>query len=137
MSASGGVEETVTVVPVANPALGADWSYTLTQPGILIAVGAILTTSATVANRLPRLRFTDNAAHILCDAPGQSTEAASTAIRFCWFMGAVNIGTGGDESMGLPMNLVMQTGWTIGPNTANIDAAGDQWSGIVLTFDNR
>ena len=40
-------------VTVANPAAGAQWSYTLVYPARLRHIGAVFTTSATAANRYP------------------------------------------------------------------------------------
>lgn len=136
MSASGGASEAPTVTVIGAPAAGADFSFVIPNVMEILMVNGTLVTSAVVASRVPRLRFTDNAAHILGDSPAQSVQAASSTNRFTWFQGGGLAGLGGDESMPIPIGMYLQPGWILSCSTANIDV-GDQWSAFVLTAINR
>lgn len=136
MSASGGASEAISVVLIGNPAAGADWTYTAPNTVELLAVGATLVTSAAVANRVPRLRFLDNAAHQLTTAPLQSNLVASTTAFCSWYPGATSNGLGGAAVQSMPGGIWLPAGFVVNVSTANIDVA-DQWSNIALTLINR
>lgn len=121
-------------VLVSAPAAGADWSIAV--PGAVVwqveAVTAILTTSATVANRLPRLRLGDGS-NTFCEIVPQSNQAASIAGRYSYARGlsaGPAVGAANGQNVALP-KLAMLPAWTLTMSTLNIDAT-DQWSGIVL-----
>lgn len=118
-------------VQVPAPAAGADWSLAVPAGSVygLISVQASLTTSATVADRAPRLQLTDGDA-IYLDLPPQAVQAASLTGRFAWVQGMSTYGSAGGQVVGMPA-LLLQPGWTLGTSTDNIDTT-DQWSAVEL-----
>lgn len=118
---------------VANPAAGVDFTTNPATARQLLAVFATLTTSATVANRLPALRITDNAGHVVASLPASSVQAASLAETYLWAVGNPFSSGQNANLVPLPSGLVIPTNWTVSAVTAGIQAT-DQWSAIVLTF---
>lgn len=117
------------VLPVASPAAGADWSLVVPAGHLyqLHSVFAILTTSAVVANRLPRLAVSDGVASFL-ELPAAAVQAASAVVRYSWAGEASSFVAGG-SALGALVPLDLIAGWFLGPLTSLIDV-GDQWSGI-------
>ena len=131
--ADTGLQVVSKIVTVANPAAGADWLFALTAPGLLIAVNAVLTTSAVVANRVPSFKLQDTGGDEIWECANGVNQAAAQVRRYmAGATGSVaNIGT--QQYFFTPPGLVMSTGWAIRSNTVALDV-GDQWSQIVLTF---
>lgn len=121
------------VIAVGNPAVATDWSFALTKTGTLLCVAAVLTTSATVANRIPQLVLSDNAGHILSQSSNAPAEPASSVVSYYWYPGAGHINAAGVVVTNPIPPLTLATGWTISTQTSGL-SAGDQWSLIVLTF---
>lgn len=123
-----------------NPAAGSDIS-TAVDPADrvrLLAVTAVLTTSATVANRLVGLRFQDVNGLTYFEQDLEADQAASRVIRYSWARGAgvsANTALTGEVSLtgGLPW-LMLEADDRLETNTRNIDAA-DQWSDIVIRYE--
>lgn len=122
-----------TVQTVANPAAGAEWTFAFTSTKALIAVTAVLATSATVANRQPILQITDNGGHVIAQTVGASPQTAGQTWTYSFFPGATQTGANGRLLAPIPPNIVVATNWSIQTVGSGLQA-GDQWSGIVLTF---
>jgi hypothetical protein len=120
-------------IQVANPAAGADWTFT--EPANsrvrLQSLRALLTTSATAANRNIQLQITDGVNTVwIASAP--ASVLASTTQQF------TAVGTNSPTgvvttifAVVVPPALLLPGAWTIATVTANIQA-GDQWSSIWL-----
>jgi len=119
------------VVPVDEPAAGADWSLTVPAGHLyhLVAVYGILTTDANVANRRPFLGFTDGQVTYLT-IPPVAAIAASTTEYLNWTEHGDAYNSAPCQMMGLP-ELTLEPGWTIAPTTVNVQV-GDQWSSVAL-----
>lgn len=119
------------VVPVTSPAAGADWSLVVPAGHAyrILSAMAVLTTSATVANRVPRLVYNDGAVDYLFVPPIASLAAGATA-RYSWFehAGGQNVGNG--QSISIPTE-VLEAGGVLKVNTTALDAT-DQWSAIFV-----
>lgn len=124
----------VQTIPVANPAVGADWSAKV-PPGCaweVLGVKATLTTDAVVANRAPALVLSDpnRVVHVV---PSGIAQAASLADVYEWAIQYASP-TVGSPTVGilLPLPAIpLSEGSTIASLTAAIDP-GDQWSNVVL-----
>jgi len=115
----------------ANPAPGADWTFTIPTANRLLvqSISAQLVTSVAVANRQPHFQEADAAGHVLWDVAASAVQAASITVRYSLaggVTGAVN-----DNSAIVPIPQVAQLlqGWTIKSVTTAIQAA-DQWQNI-------
>lgn len=138
MSASGersdGISNVASrTVALANPAAGADWSYTVTQVGLLVAAHAILATSAVVANRVPNLSLFDAGGNVMAEVASPSAQTAGITWRYSWFGGTTQEQNNGRVVIPLPLSLVLGVGFRFAIATSGLDV-GDQWSNIVLTF---
>lgn len=120
-----------TVVSVASPAAGADWSTTIPAGHLyqLLAIRAILTTSAAVANRAARLILGDGTS-TYASIPAPAVQAASLAVSYTWAAGAPGVSVDLAQLGYLP-DLVLPPAWTIGTSTRLIDVA-DAWTAIQL-----
>jgi len=123
---------------VANPAAGAEWSFTTFNPARthLLSVRGLLTTSAVAGNRSARIRFSDALGNVIGDFGPARTQAAGRAYTY---NGAVNAQGADDtttafESYFAIPRLQLGGAYTVGSITAGIDA-GDQWSNIRLTYE--
>lgn len=121
---------------VAQPALGADFSF-IPAAGDrvrLLALTAILTTSAVVAARQPGISLSDQSAGIYWASDAINPQAASLAVRYSWAIGTgvaeqATIVTGERITLPLP-HLWLGTDDTVASSTLAIDV-GDRWSAIV------
>lgn len=118
-------------LPVASPAVGADWTLTVPAGHLyrLLAVYATLVTAAVAATRVARLAFTDGVRTIL-DVPPFSTQITTLTRRYTWLPVGQAYATGLGILSPIP-EIDLQAGWTVGTITDAIDP-GDQWSGVVL-----
>lgn len=121
------------VVKVKQPAAGAD--FTQAVPGgvvwILLSVRALLTTSVVVANRFPRLRFTDGS-DTYAESGAGGAIAASLAVNCSWsreFGSQSFVAASGVNNSALP-NMPLAQNHVIVCSTALIDV-GDQWTNVV------
>lgn len=132
-TAGGGFLESVTV---ANPAAGSDWTYTVaagTRERI-VSVTATLTTSATVANRIPVITITQGG-NIVYQASPTAAQTATTALTYLFTSGLQPwTGAGGQIVVPLPPNLFLTGGNTISVTTTALQA-GDQWSNIRISHE--
>lgn len=123
-------------VAVANPAAGADWSFTIPTGSRMRfrAGGAQLVTSATVATRATGFHATDGVTEYMF-APAVQTQAASLTVRYDYLPGATAVALVGTQtSISLPSDPIFPAGHTIGSATGGIQA-GDQWSGIEFCVE--
>lgn len=126
----------IITLQVPSPAAGADWSFVPSQTDHcrLFAVTALLTTSATVANRRPALALADLNALTYYSSDCEYPQVASLAVRYSWAWGASNnvptaLVTGERCSLGLP-RIDLRPADTVESVTLGIQA-GDQWSSII------
>jgi hypothetical protein len=114
----------------STPSAGADISETVPTGARweLISLRAQLTTSATVANRVPLLLL-DDGANAWFAGSAVATQAASLVWRYTWFQGAAPIAAivGTDVPLQVPINNRLAAGSRIRTSTTAI-AAGDQWT---------
>jgi hypothetical protein len=125
-------------VSVANPAAGADWTYTLPTGYYyrLLAGSMTFTTSATVANRLVMPEIRDAGGAVLWRGMSQGAIAASSSGRHSWTQVGVPHAiqaTGSAQTVALP-DFWIPGGYVLRPLTLAIDAA-DQYSTIELLFE--
>ena len=120
----------ITVVKPSNPAAGADISYTLTYPALLVGVYALFTASATAASRTSQLVITDSAGATLWNGQSGSAVTASGASGYSWSP-LPFVAAGPPQLLPIPPMLILPSGAIIKTVTANIQT-GDQWS--VLAF---
>ena len=135
---NGQLSITPRVVAVAQPAAGADWTVTVagarTQNVLWIvqSIRAQLVTSATVANRNPRLTLTVAGSEVY-RVSATTNQAAGVTNVYTWSEG-INYATAGGsvtfEGLGRCFRAV-PTGSVIATLTNNIDTA-DQWSAINM-----
>jgi len=123
----------------ANPAAGADWTFAVPAGAFyrLVAVSAILTTSAVVANRQVRLLL-DDGVNVYYVAPMVVNQTAGIAWRNSWgeALGGSISADPSTVSSGLPSDNDMMSAFRVRTLTGNIDV-GDQWSAIRLFFRER
>lgn len=121
-------------VPVATPAAGAEWSVTV-PAGVVWIVQSIFArflSSVVVANRFPRLGFTDGSVTI-----GRVVALVTIPANQAWdhsYLRGAGAAWSGTSGVGLTYPLPdfrLPAGYTIFTTTPNLDA-GDQWSQIVV-----
>lgn len=130
------------VIPVPNPAAGADWNINVTAGALWIplSIRAQLVASAVVANRFPRLRYSDGSS-VFYGSGVAAPATASTNFIYTWARGMGydrSNGSGTDPSGGLPTFPIFG-GFNISVSTASIDVA-DQWINVfvyVLEVEER
>lgn len=122
---------------IPSPAAGADFQFTPAQGEAVrvIALLSTLTTSATVANRLPGLRILDQAGNVVYRVGSATAQVASQTIDHDAAPALSDNQAGFDGAntqWSYPWpDLWLPAGWQIASLTSGL-AAGDQWSGIVL-----
>ncbi len=110
----------------ADPAAGADWTFTVPAGAVweIVAAYAVLVTDATVVSRAARLVVNDGVADFLSIAPAD-VQTESLTYRYAWLgVGAAYRAANG-QVVALP-RLVLEPGWTFGTSTEGI-VAGDNW----------
>lgn len=121
-------------VTIANPAVGLEWRHTAPGHGIqrIVALRAVITTSAAVANRLPALVLSDGTDDF-ATIPAPAAVAASLSGVVSTVPGAPSVGAaGGPLLYPSPTDgWTLLPGWSLRTATGAIDA-GDQWSAIRL-----
>lgn len=121
------------------PVAGSDWSYmpSQTDQTVIMAITATLTTDATVANRYPGLKMTDQSGLVYFAMNASEPQAASLAVTYSYAESAPNqsgITAVTGQALAAPLPQIwLQPGDTIGSDTLGLDAS-DQWSAIVIRF---
>jgi len=125
-------------VAIANPGAGAEFGVTVPAGARweLVAVSILLTTSAVVANRQPRLVI-DDGGTIVYEAASPVAITAGLAIRLSWGAGAggpivADIATGGAVSSPIPNDLYLPRGYRIRSVTGALDVGDAYTTGAVL-----
>ena len=124
-------------VSVADPAAGADWSYTVTGSyWIRIASLAFLfTTSSASASRIPNLQVLDEGGVPLAVIPPAAAQIATKAYTYTFLPNVGVVGSiDGTAALAPSPNFFLRPGYKIGTSTAAIDT-GDQFSNIRLTAE--
>lgn len=121
---------------VANPAAGADWSFTVPVAARIRirSLSATLTTSATVANRVPQLMLTDGTNVYYVMAPNQAVSAGITSTVSAGPTNVPVIGAPGFVPLTLPGDAILPAGHVVKVVTAALQA-GDQWTNIWLALE--
>lgn len=134
--AGSGSETAPTIVTATNaPAAGADFSFTVTagQTWQLQSLRAVLTTSAAVASRQPYLTV-DDGANALLYIPNTTAVTASLTRDFNYANFGATWTSADSSEYQIPLPpLVLTAGYRIRAITVNLQA-GDQWSGVYLTY---
>lgn len=121
---------------VTTPAAGADWTITVpTQARWRIrSVTGILTTNATVVNRIPQLQITDGA-NVTFNGQPTVTVPASQAVAVC---GSPSVSTNVVNVTGvmipLPADTFMAAGHILKSLTTNLQGA-DTWTAIWIQLE--
>lgn len=129
----------VVTVNVANPAAGAEWTYTVPPGVVRLLVGAcwLLTTSATVANRGVMVELADGANDLLGRWGGNWPEPANSVVNYSLpapIAGQVDATGLTTVLIPVPRGLMFAAGWVIRSKTTNLQAA-DQHSRVFLQFE--
>ena len=124
------------LVEPSNPAVFTAYTYVMPGPGTqqLATASFTLAASATVANRFPRIDFTDPAGNVLARVQETTAQVASTTLSVWGFQGATQQNAAsGNAMLPLPMNFPLLPGYQIILTATNL-SSGDQISGIALSF---
>lgn len=120
-----------------NPAAGT--TFTQQVPGgrmyRLITARAILTTSAAVANRVPRLLLTDNDGLEYARVSHTAARTASTTTPLFWAMGLGHFSLGADGNAEMPFpDILIQPGHNIVMDVSGMDV-GDTLTAVRLYWE--
>lgn len=124
----------VKLIPVASPTAGNE--IIAKVPGgvmwEILHFRALLTTSAVVATRLPKLAYRDPDLVTRVTYPSAVSQAASLVNNFDWDagIGATVSATGIANPLSTPP-IPLPSGWTVITATGLLDV-GDQWSAVSL-----
>lgn len=101
----------------------------------ILSIYVTLTTSATVANRAPRVEWRDQDAAIFAASTSYDTVPAGGTVDLCWVagLGAEQSTTGGDMVMPLPL-LLLPTGFQVWINPLFFQS-GDQLGSVALLVE--
>lgn len=122
---------------VPTPAPAADWAFTVPSDGAIRirSITALLTTSATVANRVPGLTLSDPD-RVAFAASSNAQVPAATVQRITYMPG---MGAGGLVGVGgvllVPLlDMVTPVGYRLASLTGAL-SAGDQYSGVRIVVE--
>lgn len=120
---------------IANPAAGADFTFTLTYARRLVAVFANYLPSAVVANRFPHLEFLAPSGAVLFYAMPPPAIVASANLNISWYP-ASGVNTAiADAAINIPMaDIQLPAQSKIQSVTTGIQVA-DQWANVKLLFE--
>lgn len=120
------------VIQVQQPAAGADWKYVHSGPSWFIptCIVAQLVTSATVANRAPRIFITFRSVVCAIFPPGAVVAATQTVIVSASDAGG-SAADPGVVTVELPDNIIIADGMTLQSSTNNLQV-GDQYSNVGI-----
>lgn len=123
--------------PLPSPAVGHDFSVVLSRrvwnrPRV---ISAVLNTDATVANRFVSIVAAHPDGFTLWQVIAQTAQVASSAIAYTFAINlpTINSNAGAAVNWGLP-DLWLPPGAIVKSSTSAIDA-GDQWSGLLVAFE--
>ena len=122
----------ITTVSLGNPAAGSDFtlSFNVGTRNWVHALSATLTTSATVANRMPVFLFKDISGNLLWSLGGNTAQTASKTVEYnLGESAALGVDSAGNAVVTMPTEAVGVANWSIASSTAGLQA-GDQWSSI-------
>ena len=122
------------LVPLPDPAVGAQWSYTVDGRYFerLVAVRYRFMTSAVVASRFPELTLQDNNGTIVTAVQGGWTVAAGATVHPNLVIGAPVAATATNgETFGYLPDLLVPPGWSWVSSVGAMDP-GDAFSQIAL-----
>jgi hypothetical protein len=122
---------------IANPAAGVDWSYTvpLQHRARIMAIRAVLQTSATVATRSPLMQLLDLSSNVLLTIEPAAAQAASLLLAYNYAPGMPSLAVvANNMKCPFPENMILTGGQKVAPTTLSIQA-GDQWSNIWITVE--
>lgn len=125
---------------VGEPAAGADWTFVPSTSDYvrLLAITAVLVTSATSASRAVTLQAKDSNGLLLDAFPAVDAATASTTVTYVWD-DASTVSAAASDKLTLTQSVPrfwLPPGTSVGTSTADIDT-GDQWSAIVATYATR
>ena len=129
----GSVQETI----VAQPAAGADWSYTFPAIGRyrVQQMCATFVTSAAAGNRIPRIQVFGYSGVVTWWAGPQAFVVPSASVKVNAASTCITTTVDGSSiHLPLPSPLIMGSGEILQVSTTGLQA-GDQWSSIVLTIE--
>jgi hypothetical protein len=127
-------------VTVGNPAAGADWTFTVPNAvrWRINSIAAVLTTSATVASRLPQLTVQDVGALTTYKAAANSLITASLVTLVAAAPASIGSSVAVPPAQAVliptPSDFIVEAGWIIQTNTVALQA-GDQWSSININVE--
>ena len=127
----------LSVITVAVPGAGAEWTYTIPASHTyrIHLIAFTFATSATVATRGFRLNLTDAAANRLLTVPS-STQVASLTNFYTGEAGASPVTVAPNLGFSMPApGLLAAAGWVLSSSTVNIQV-GDQYSAIFLVVED-
>jgi hypothetical protein len=122
---------------IANPAAGVDWVYTvpLQHRARIMAIRAVLQTSATVATRSALMQCLDSAGNVLLTIEPAASQAASLLWAYNYAPGMPSLAVvANNMKCPFPENMILTAGQKVSPTTLSIQAA-DQWSAIWVTVE--
>ena len=131
----------VYAVQYTSPPHGHDWGETdgLLARRRLIAVNAVLITSAVAGNRTPQFQLLDNLLNIIAQYTAPVAQAPSTVVRYTLSAAPmVNSPPIGTIQAPLPDNYILPPGYSVQVTTSGLDtnaSTGDVWSGIFATYE--
>ena len=132
---------TLRYAPIAIPAAGSDWKFT-PSPTARVNVRSIigtLTTSATVANRVPALQIVARDGQVIFDTASSSAQAASLANVWQWDAGMSGASFSGAYSWSSVVvtnampDLWIPPGFIVKVVTRLLDTT-DAWTSLFFTY---
>ncbi len=124
----------------ANPAAGAQWTFTVTAGEVWrpVALIAVLTSDATVIDRLVRLRFLRGVG-VLCDFPVSWLQTANQLFGYTWYRGAGaswSAGPAAGQFSGATsmVDMTLVGGDSITTIVLGMQA-GDDWGSPILVYE--
>jgi len=120
----------------ANPAAGADWTFTLAagQRLRLETLSAQLSAANAGVARAVEL-IVDDGVNIMMRVAANATQAINTgAVYTAGALSTPSTIVTSDLSINIPTPLILEPGWRVRTNTVNINPA-DQWSAIWLNAE--
>jgi hypothetical protein len=129
--------------PIATPAAAADWSVSISSTDAVrvISISGQLVTSATVANRIPGLKITSQDNVAVYRGVSNVAQAASLTDFWTWDCNMSGPGYAGLYAASASINvnpmpdLWLPYQWKISVTTFGL-SAGDQWSGLYVTYED-
>jgi len=121
------------VATFPNPAAGVD-AIAVVPSNVRWEVqnlGALLTTSAAVANRVVHLIVDDGQGNQVYNFPASQNQVAASAVQYSAGVSTMVVSFDSATMLVLPFPLHLSPGWRIGFKTTLLDAA-DQWTKFAM-----